>query len=156
MGYYVSTRESNFIIPVANLGAAYQAMCALNHDSDIEKRGGSWSGGKMQEAWFSWMSPDYDETCEDAFDVLREVGFEPDQTDDGDLVLGYYNSKSGQEALFLAAIAPYAVPGSFVIWEGEEGEIWRDIVVDGKIVTSYAELVFKDREPVGADGVVSG
>jgi hypothetical protein len=58
---------------------------------------------------------------------------------DGSLSLVHYDSKVGQEDLFLEAIAPFATPGSYIEWKGEDGFRWRD-EVDGGTLQSIRYL----------------
>jgi len=128
MGYYVEITEADYTIPTANIEAAFEALKALNHSvPDSEKRGGSWSGGKQTAAWFSWMSEKYDEECADLGAILEELGFEFLQTEAGLSILGY-DSKTGQEDLFLKALEPFALPGSYINWRGEDGWDYSTIV----------------------------
>jgi hypothetical protein len=139
MGYYVTCTDSNFVIPQENLGKAYEALCALNERDDL-KTGGSWSGGKKTEKWFAWMDPDYPSTCPDAESIFRELGFETDHDSKGGLCILYYDNKSGSEDLFLEAVAPYADEGSYLVWRGEDGEMWRNVVRNGVLHTQGAVI----------------
>lgn len=127
MGYNVMITGADFTIPEENLPAAFEAMKALNKRDDL-KTGGAYSGGKQTEIWFAWMSPNYDETCKDAAAIFEELGFEVvEDTVDGRQVLRIegYDSKTGAEDHFLAAVAPFVTPGSYLEWEGEDGSRWR-------------------------------
>lgn len=135
MGYYVSITEGEVTIPKANLEEAYKRMCALN-DNDAVKRGGQWGGEISSDSprpegmsyhparWFSWMDANYPETCSDAKAILRELGFELEDRD-GDLFIFGYDSKVGQEELFLDAISDLCTKDSFLVWRGEDGAMWR-------------------------------
>lgn len=143
MGYYVHVRESNAIIPAENLDEAYRRMCALNVTHDHLKRGGSYSGGRMTAKWFSWMDENYPETCKDAAEILEALGFECDSTDAGGLDVMYYDNKSGQEDLFISAIADLFVPGSFIHWQGEDGEQYRWEFDEGGMTVKNATLIWE-------------
>lgn len=135
MGYWVNIIEGAVTIPKANLEEAYKRMCALN-DNDTVKRGGQWGGEVSSDSprpegmnyhparWFSWMDADYPSTCADAKAILRELGFELEDRD-GDLFIFGYDSKIGQEELFLDAISDLCTKDSFLVWRGEDGEMWR-------------------------------
>lgn len=135
MGYWVNIIEGEVTIPKANLEEAYKRMCALN-DNDAVKRGGQWGGEVSSESprpegmnyhparWFSWMDANYPETCSDAKAILRELGFELEDRD-GDLFIFGYDSKVGQEELFLDAISDLCTKDSFLVWRGEDGAMWR-------------------------------
>lgn len=134
MGYYVRITKSDARIPAANLKRAYQKMCALNHTHHKQKRGGSFSGNKLEpnSSWFSWMDPDYPKTCKDAQAVLEMLGFDTEYTDHGDLLIVGYDNKTGQEDLFLKAIENEAV-GSME-WIGEDGEGYTTEFTGGTVL----------------------
>lgn len=135
MGYWVNITEGTVTIPKANLEEAYKRMCALN-DNDAIKRGGQWGGEVSSDSprpegmnyhparWFSWMDADYPSTCADAKAILRELGFELEDRD-GDICIFGYDSKVGQEELFLDAISDLCTKDSFLVWRGEDGAMWR-------------------------------
>lgn len=130
MGYYVNIEDADFVIPVENLDAAYQAMCDLNKRDEL-KTGGSWGpredGTYGQIAkFFAWMDADYPSKCKDAGDVLDALGFVTEEAANGDLHIWGYDSKTGNEEHFLDAIAPFVKPGSFLEWRGEDGYMWRE------------------------------
>jgi len=138
MGYYVEIINSTAKIPAANLKRAYQKMCALNTTHHKEKRGGSWSGGKQDAAWFSWMDANYPETCKDAQAILEQLGFYTELNEQGDLLITGYDSKMGQEDLFLKAIENDAE--GEIEWVGENHERWT--------TTFHGDNVFEAEAPV--------
>jgi hypothetical protein len=157
MGYYVSIEQSTFKIPAENLQSAYDAMCQLNFTvPNSQKRGGSWSSGGISKdnapeygpykaSWFSWMSWNYHETCEDANQILKELGFETEYNENGDLLITGYDSKTGQEELFLKSISSLAT--GYIVWQGEEGEVWgetyggEEVIVKTRSQQDYSDLV---------------
>ena len=144
MGYYVSTTNVSFNIPYPNFEAAYKAMCELNTTHDHLKRGGSYSGGEQKAKWFSWMDANYPETCKTMQDVLTEVGFDMVFSPrDNDLISVHYDNKTGQEELFLEALAPFVREGSYIEWNGEDGAKWRNEFRDGKMYTKSGVTVWK-------------
>lgn len=137
MGYYVRIVRSDAVIPKANLTRAYEKMCALNVTHDAQKRGGSYSGGKKTESWFSWMDANYPETCKDAKAVLEQLGFDCEYNAQGDLLIQGYDNKMGQEDLFLKAIENEAT--GQIRWVGEEDDVYYtnfkgDTVIDAEPV----------------------
>jgi hypothetical protein len=63
--------------------------------------------------------------------------------------LDSYDNKSGQEELFLAAVAPFVRPGSFVEWVGEDSTMWRDYVgIDRLLYRQDAETVWTNAHVV--------
>lgn len=125
MGYYVTLDDANFLIKPENLDEALVRLKALNAPTnDNLKRGGSYGGGGKTESWFSWMPPDYDKTVTSAKEVFDLLGFETSLTDEGLRLLGY-DSKTGQEDVFLNVVADLVEPGSYLTWTGEDGDKWR-------------------------------
>ena len=121
MGYYVRLEESTAVLPKKHQAEAYRRMCALN-DNDERKQGGSWSDGQ-EEKWFSWMDPNYPDTCADAKAILADLGFWFDENEDGDLLFTEYDSKAGQEDLFIFTIGNLMT--GYMVWSGEDGDKWR-------------------------------
>jgi len=141
MGYYVSLDEADWLIPTKKIGAAYKAMCDLN-SCDQLKSGGSYSGGKQTNKWFSWMDENYPETCTDAEAVLQALGFDTEVTYEG-LRIESYDNKAGDEDRFIAAIAPFSREGSFLVWRGEDGHLWRNEVKNGIVETQTAKITWQ-------------
>lgn len=116
MGYYVSIKSSTARIRSHNLTRAYQKMCSLRytHQHMMVQQG--------QYGHFSWMPQDYDIRCKTAKDVLELLGFEVTTNNHGDLLITGYDSKTGQEDLFLESICD-DIEG-VIHWFGEDGETW--------------------------------
>lgn len=154
MGYYIHTTDGDFFLAKENFAAAYKAMCDLNQHDEL-KGGGSY-GGEISgrdprpagmsyhpAKWFSWMDADYPSKCTTVHDILRELGFDIDEDDDGNIVGLSYSSKIGDEKLFLDAIAGLVRAGSYIDWQGEEGEHFR-YEFDGStgLIERYGRVVF--------------
>lgn len=152
MGYNVRIEESTFNIPNFNLDKAYKAMCDLNKDNS-KKRGGAGNILELQKSteysdniWFAFMVPDYPNHYANAADIFYSLGFDITLDLRGLNIIGYDN-KQGQEDLFLEAVAPYA--NGFIVWRGEDGEVWRNVFSDNKFLTQPSELTFVvDKEMV--------
>jgi len=130
MGYYVSG-EGNLTIKNANLPAAYAALMALQNAPDEVKHGGSFSATETRR-WFSWMPEDLT-TIPTVQDVFRELGFEVEvDGDTGDVLIGNYDSKIGDEETFFIAAAPFIESGEYE-WKGEDGEFWKWTFHEGKM-----------------------
>lgn len=141
MGYYVQITKSDLVIKKHQQDNAYKAMCDINRFDDL-KSGGSFSGGKTTEKWFSWMSPNYPETCNDIFEVFGEMGFDVMTNDDGDITAVFYDNKIGDEAAFFVALAPYVEDGSHIDWYGEDGALWRWVFSDGVMQSIEGTTVY--------------
>lgn len=138
MGYNVRIIESTATIPADNLERAYQAMCALNVTHHDQKSGGSWEQGKQTSRWFAWMDADYPSKCKDAEAVLKEVGFYCDRNRDGSLLIGGYDSKTGQEELFLKAIENMGT--GEILWLGEDGDRYVTKFHGDSVVEAQVEV----------------
>lgn len=144
MGYYVQTNEVDFFIPATKIPDAFQTLRDLNDPKfDELKHGGSWSGGKRIAAWYSWMNGDWHITCKSVKDIFELLGFEGCTEDGLGFRLGNYDSKTGQQELFLAAVAKYAMPGK-IEWQGEDGSRWALMFDKGKMETVARESLTWD------------
>lgn len=120
MGYNVKIIESTAFIPNENLEKAYDVMCALNTTHHHLKRGGSFGRGH-ENKWFSWMHADYPSRCIHASEILKMLGFETTETVIGLKIIDY-DSKTGQENLFLESIKYLAI--GYIKWRAEDDEEW--------------------------------
>lgn len=131
MGYYVNG-SGELRIKNANLPAAYEALMALQDAPDEDKNGGSWDSSGKTHSWYSWM-PENLRTIPTVQDVFRELGFEVEvEGESGDVLIGNYDSKMGQEEVFFAAAAPFIEDGEYE-WVGEDNEFWKWSFHDGKM-----------------------
>lgn len=156
MGYYVNG-YGRITIEHDKVDDAYKAMCDLNQRDDL-KLGGSWGGSGLTSdnprpegmsyhpaRWFSWMDADYPSKCKDIVDVLCSLGFEVVITETTNYHTAYdlnYDSKIGQEELFLKVIAPYVKEGS-IEWKGEDDTFWKNEFVNGKFIHRDGYIVYK-------------
>ena len=154
MGYYVQTVGGYFRIPEGNIDDAYRAVCLLNERDDL-KSGGAYGGDIDRNTprpegldyhpgrWFSWMDANYPDTCPTLASVFESLGFTVIHREGEGLYLEEYDSKIGQEELFLATIAPYCDRSSSFEWRGECGEMWRHSISDeGRLLVWECEVSF--------------
>jgi hypothetical protein len=150
MGYYVSISGCEITIPKRRHCAAHAALCDLNKRDEL-KQGGSWGGSDdatkprppgleyHPSRWFSWMDANYPDKCHTLEAVLQEVGFEVVLNEAGDIIDLRYDSKTGQEELFLEALAPFVKAGSYIEWQGEEQDTrWRHEFDGSRMLTKNA------------------
>lgn len=145
MGYFVESKGSMFL-PKENLNEAYVRMCALNANDKI-KRGGrfprpeelvrSESSKSLghPDTWFSWMPWDYDVKFSTAKEIIEELGFQVDETEEGLEIYGYAD-KTGQEDIFFQAIGDLLQPDREILWIGEDFDNWRWRTYEGRIDTN--------------------
>ena len=139
MGFYITTEESNILIPTKNLDAAYQSLVDLNTNPEHAHLKGS---GSPSQRTFAWMPANFHEQATTAQEVFELMGYETELNTHG-LVLTNYDGMSGDERHFFAAIARYVDPGSYIHFRGEDRSHWRfdfdgesAIELDGQIVFS--------------------
>lgn len=154
MGYYVQGHGS-ITIDKNEITSAYKAMCALNQDDSLKRGGRSGGNGPDQNSprpdglnyhparWFSWLDPNYPDTCLTFDKILEQLGFDFTINDNGDVATYdlHYDNKTGQEELFLEAIAPYVISGELE-WSGEDGQMWKNVFVDSKMETLVARITY--------------
>ncbi len=135
MGYYVQIVYSDFTIKKEDFDRGYKIVCDLNSRDDL-KGGGKFGGtptpkpadskscASSPDKWFSWMLWNYDEVCDSLPKVLEELGFGINYNDEGDIIGLSYDSKTGDEDVFLDALRPVVKEGSYIVWEGEDYDRW--------------------------------
>jgi len=142
MGYYVEG-EGSIVIKSENLEAAYKAMVALNNVPDEQKRGGTWGNGGYVSKHFSWMPTDLTE-IKTAEEMFEQLGFHNSSTHEGVLELIAYDSKLGQEEVFIAAVQQFVEDDSHFEWKGEDGSMWTWKFNGGKLYKATAMVEWQD------------
>lgn len=138
MGYYVTLTSADFGIP--ETPEVLEALHEMETKFHEIKRGGSSNG----EKWFSCM-PDV-RMLTSVQEVFDRLGFQT-RLDDGYVWLDGYDSKTGQESLFLSVVAPFVSSDSYIYWQGEGGEAWREVIENGRLHVMYGRMVWGDPEP---------
>jgi hypothetical protein len=154
MGYFVQGHGTLVLRPNTE-HMAYKALCALN-DLDDLKRGGSWGGENDSTTqrpeglnyhpgkWFSWMDANYPESCPTLQSVLEMLGFGTTIThtlENNIHITLTYDNKTGQEELFIQALAPFTIRGE-IEWRGEDGTLWKEVITAGKYKVLEGKIVF--------------
>ena len=160
MGYYVNIEEcyspSDVLIKKEKFDEAYKNLCWLNTDPDFDvmKSGGAYGGEVDKKStrpdgldyhpakWYSWMPADYHVQYKTLHEILKGLGFDYHEDEKGINAL-WYNSKTGNEDIFLCALAYYIEDGSYIIWSGEEGEKWKHTFKDGRMFYHTGKVVYK-------------
>lgn len=149
MGYYVTLTGAEWIVPeTEEVLNALREMPTKYHGL---KRGGSSNG----DSWFSWMSDEEIKTAHTAEGIFTSLGFETMGTDGGFELIGY-NSKTGQEDLFLAVVARFCADGSYINWRGEDGEVLRNEVQGGRMFVQQGVIAWTDSRPYKPSRYISG
>jgi hypothetical protein len=150
MGYYVTLQGADFTIP--DTPAVLAALIALDKRDDL-KGGGMLGGDGGEERWFAWMNLPWTHH-ESVNQIFEQLGFDTHHYKDGDeefpkVELLNYDCKAGDEKIFLAAVAPFVRPGSFVEWRGEDGAMWRHYVgIDHKLYVQNAEIKWTNAKEI--------
>ncbi len=145
MGYYIQIKESTAVIPAHNKETVLAIWKDLNKpENNHLKNGGGWTGGEKTRHWYSWMDADYDQTCHCVGDVLAQMGFDYTLHDNGDVSIDGYDSKTGQEDLFLKRVENLLT--GEIEWLGEEGETWTtkfkgDTVIEGQVIRTALPFI---------------
>lgn len=141
MGYYISMVDGTFRVPENDI--VLQVLKNLNHDPNASKGGGSRDSDGTRREWFSWMDENYDQHVTSVAEVFTLLDFDVEGPDaDGYISLIGYDSKIGDEEQFLAAVAQYADPASWIEWRGEDGAMWRHLIVDGVLTTQNPTITW--------------
>lgn len=83
------------------------------------------------------MDEDYDKKVTSAAEVFELLGFDIETAEDGAITLIGYDNKTGQEDLFIQEVADLADTGWYLVWRGEDGDVWRQSalgVEQGRVV----------------------
>ena len=94
-------------------------------------RGGSFSGGKCTDQWYSWCDMEFLRNATDIYDVLEHFGFHLEVVD-GNIHHMWYDNKTGQEDLLLETIGHFFEDGAVIEWKGEDGTMWLTELRTGK------------------------
>lgn len=140
MGYYVTLHSSDWEITESpELLAVLKEMPVKYH---AIKRGGSSNG----ESWFSWVDDSTIENAKSCQEIIEAFGFECSEAQ-GVVSIDGYSSKTGQEDVLLAVLAPFVKEGSEMEWSGEEGEHWLYLVRGGKLQIANETRTWDDPQP---------
>lgn len=142
MGYYIRIDDVDW--EIKETPESLSTIREMPTKYDGIKRGGSSSG----ERWFSWMNDTEIESAESVESVFNQLGFETESTEGGFKLLGY-DSKTGQEDLFLAVMAPFTVSGSYIEWVGEDNSQWKYVISEGRMYTQDCTITWTNAKPYG-------
>jgi len=159
MGYYI-TAEGTIEMPRSLESEALHALKMLNYDHE-QKRAGAFpkTDDPFYSYRYSWMPERWHDTVKSVQDVLELVGFhvEKQRFSGLDVYTLTYDSKTGQEDVFLNCLAGYAQVEVEVV--GEDGARWRwanakagspleyhEAITTYKRVATVGEMLAQQRE----------
>jgi len=132
MGYHATGRGVISIPSIYRKKLSLKVRMMLNNTEAM--RGGSWSNGIKTDHWYAWVdSKSLISACKE--NNLEKIfgcwGFDCVNTEE-DIYQVFYDSKSGQESLFLKEISPFVVNG-IIEWVGEDGSKWKNVFKQGQM-----------------------
>lgn len=133
MGYYVKVNTNNCMISRENVQAALDAINKL-HGPDFKKTY-SWVHNPAGYGFsLGWTTLDR---------AISEWGYEPKIHKSGDIEIEYFRGeKLGDCQLFWNALAPFLPEDASVEYRGEDGDRWRYIFYNGKMIKQNAKIVW--------------
>lgn len=117
MGYYVSTAIVDFYIPDDKQEEAFQSVVTFIKDNALNL--GACAPTKL-------------------IDLLHLFGFNSIQTESRGLFLGSYSDKVSWISTLVMILSEFSVdtdgiPGGKIDWQGEDGEMFRWVVIDKQL-----------------------
>lgn len=130
MGYYIETREIDFKIKESNEEKALQAL----KDMAIKNNRISWVDN--QDIIDS-------KTFKQAFSECRYQSSLEEVDGEMYITIDYFSGeKYGSEELIFNTLAPYVEDGSYITYQGEEGEQWRYTFNNGTMKEKTAKITW--------------
>lgn len=145
MGYYVDMTEAEWELPEDP--ALLQILKEMPVKYKSIQSGGSWGPNGQEEKWFSWTNDKEFEVATSCKSIAETFCFDTRTITEDKFELSSYNTKNGQQELFLAVTAPWVTEGSYTQWRGEDGEEWRWVAKNGKLHYQEAEVRWKTPKP---------
>lgn len=131
MGYYIEMTDSKFEIKKENFEKALKSLKSVFVPKNMNCC--DYICGK-QYPHFSWVDTHSVLRSKTLGEALEEIRYEPEYNDNGDICnVEFTGQKYGSENVFFNALAPYVESGSYIAFEGEDGDIWEWSFNNGKV-----------------------
>ncbi len=115
MGYCIDQRDTRFFIPHSRINEAYAALNTLAAAADSARYG-----------HFAWVDTATIRRARSLTEHLKEWRWEAEFDAQGNLTgLHFTGEKLGDDFELFQALAPFVRSGSFIVMQGEDGEMWR-------------------------------
>lgn len=122
MGYCIYLKKENFSILPENYAAALKAI------------------KNLPENHYSWVDSNF-RVNNDLPSMLEAWGWEAKLDPDGKIIgISFQGEKMGDEEILFQTIAPFVIDKSYIEMHGEDGDCWRWVFVDGKLLTSKPKV----------------
>jgi hypothetical protein len=135
MGYYIEMTKSKFVIKKENFE---EALAKLKDVFVVDNMTVCDHVYGKVIPHFRWVHTDQvleSDTLEDALEAIRYV---PEYDANGDICnVQFTGQKYGDDAIFLNAISSCVENGSYLCFEGEDGDTWKYYFIDGKFCREY-------------------
>lgn len=145
MGYYMTQLNSVFKIPKENEEKALAAVKKLAEREDLMS-GGSWSDGKKQKCWFSWVDMEEMEKAATLDEAVRAWRWDLLRNQEDKSIVGicFEGEKMGDDDVLLRALAPFVADKSYIEMRGEDDALWKWSFRDGELREVDGRIVFDD------------
>ena len=140
MGYYIEQMEANFKMKKENTDKALEALKSVFVPENMHSYDYIDGVKHPHFAWIDTKAVLESQTFEDA---MGECRWDLDGTEtEFDSI--YFNGEKygGDEEIILNAIASYVEDGSYIQMLDEDGEQWRWVFSNGKVVEKYAKIIW--------------
>lgn len=131
MGYCIKMTNSNFAIKKENFEKALKNLKDIFTPENMTCYD---SIGGKRYFHFRWVNTETVLESEELGEALEEIRYTPEYNENGDICdVEFTGEKYGDEEIFFKALAPYIESGSYLCFEGEDGDIWKWVFEDGKV-----------------------
>ena len=123
MGYFIEMKDSKFEIRKENFEKALENLKSVFVPENMNCY--DRIDGKIYPH-FSWVDTHSVLNSKTLGEALEEIRYEPEYNDKGNICnVKFTGQKYGSENVFFNALAPYVESGSYIAFEGENGETWN-------------------------------
>lgn len=157
MGYYINMIDNQFKIKKENFEMALDGLKNAFVPENMNCY--DYINGQTYPH-FSWVDTHSVLKSRSLGEALKKIRYEPEYNDAGDICnVDFTGQKYGSENVFFAALAPYVEDGSYIAFEGEDGDTWKWQFSNGvvkqvfgtkdcssQIVEDIKWILFDDRE----------
>ena len=131
MGYCMSVIDSQFKIKKENFEIALESLKSAFVPENMNCY--DYIDGKRYPH-FSWVNTLSVLKSQYLGKALEEIRYKPEYNDVGDICnVEFTGQKYGSEKVFFAALAPYVEDGSYIAFEGEDGDTWKWQFSNGEV-----------------------
>lgn len=131
MGYCIEMTDSKFGIKKENFEKALKNLKDVFVPENMTCY--DYINGKKYPH-FSWVNTEIVLESTTLGEALEKIRYTPTYNENGDICnVEFTGEKYGDEEIFFNALAPYIEAGSYLCFEGEDGDTWRWDFNNGKV-----------------------